>query len=112
MKALTQIRSKAIAKANSLQKLHRHLADLQPAFRAYLAGEVFVGGRGNFRSRITREVFPWSPLVKSLFFTLEDFAFAAAMLSDSKIIITAPEPAPEKPAGRVNVIALATAAAA
>lgn len=112
MNTLTQLRSLAIGRANRLQKIHRHLETLMPAFRAWLAGELFVGGRGNFRDRSTREVPAWNQLARELFPTVGDFAFAAAVLGSVEPTFTAPKVEQEKPAGRVNVIALATAHAA
>ncbi len=114
MTALTRVRSIAIAKANRLQRIHRHLAELRPAFRAWLNGAIYTGGRGAYRYRSTRELAPWSDLARSLFPRVEDFAFAAVMMEFDAMApvpaaIETPAPAPQKPAGRVNVIALAAA---
>lgn len=114
MKALTVIRSTAIAKANRLQKLHPHLATLRPAFRAFLNGHIFVGGRGAYRYRADKSLAPWSDLARSLFPRAEDFAFAAAVMESDALAgnpepLESPAPAAEKAAGRVNVITLAAA---
>jgi hypothetical protein len=109
---LTQIRSTAIAKANRLQSLAQHLQTLRPAFRAWLNGHIYIGGRGRYRYRSDRSLAPWSNLANELFPTVADFAFAAATLDSIAMKPTAPttKAAPAKAAGRVNVIALAKAA--
>lgn len=107
---LTQIRATAIGRCNRLQKLHRHLAQLRPAFRAWLDGHIYVGGRGAYRLRETRELTPWSDLARECFPTVADFAFAAAILAgDEPVVTVAPITAAKAP-GRTNVIQLAQAA--
>lgn len=115
---LTQVRSAAIAKANRLQSIHAHLDTLRPAFRAWLNGHVFIGGRGAYRYRADRSLAPWSDLARQLFPTVGDFALAASML-DAVLpaLPKTPAPAVAKPAAkpstaentRANVIDLAKA---
>ncbi len=107
---LTQIRSTAIGRCNRLQKLHRHLDQLRPAFRAWLNGSIYIGGRGAYRFRTTRELTLWSDLARSIFPTVADFAFAAAILAGDEPAVTAAPVAAAKAPGRTNVIQLAQAA--
>ena len=104
------MRFAAIGRCNRLQKLHRHLPALRRAFRAWLDGHVYVGGRGAYRLRSDRSLAPWSDLARSLFPHVSDFAFAAAILAGNEPAITVASVAAEKAPGRTNVIALAAAA--
>lgn len=116
MKSLTQIRSTAISKANRLQRCHKHLDELAPAFAQWAEGEIYVCKKtGTYRFRfgpLSKSVTPWDKLVRSIFPTPADFAFAATVLSvASAVEDDAPIPVDPAPMGRVNVIALASAAA-
>lgn len=116
MKALTLIRSTAIAKANRLQRAARHLETLRPAFEAWAAGEIYICKRtGTYRFRFgadSKSVTPWDAIAREIFATPADFAFAAMVLAlddAPKTVDDAPKPAalPAHTSIRVNVIALA-----
>lgn len=114
MNPLTKIRSIAIGKANGLQRCHRHLAQLAPAFAEWSAGEIYVCRKtGTYRYRFgetSKSIAPWDGLARELFATPTAFAFAALVLGPAK---TQPNPKPAaKPAsnGRVDVLSLSKAA--
>lgn len=117
MRAITQIRSTAITKANRLQKCHRHIEELAPAFAEWAEGEIYVCKKtGTYRYRFgdrSKSVTPWDVLVRRLFPTVADFAFAAVVLGTQVPALAeiAPVPTPAQPrnTGRVNIVALAAA---
>lgn len=112
MNALTKIRSLAIAKANGLQRCHRNLAQLTPAFAEWSAGEIYVCKKtGAYRYRFgdaSKSVAPWDALARGIFATPAAFAFAAMVLG-GKLPAAITKPAPVS-TGRANIIALAAAA--
>lgn len=120
MNPLTRIRSLAIGRANGLQRCHRHLPQLAPAFAEWSAGEIYVCRKtGCYRYRFgiaSKSITPWDALARELFATPAAFAFAALVLGPAPRIPATkvtPKPAPKPAAsntGRVNVIALASAA--
>lgn len=121
MKSLTQIRKTAISKANRLQRCHRHLDQLAPAFAEWADGEIYVCKKtGTYRYRfgaMSKSVTPWDKLARSIFPTPADFAFAATVLHvdhTPSLVEVTPRPAalPAPTPGRVNVLALAQTAAA
>lgn len=120
MKALTLIRSTAIAKANRLQRAARHLETLRPAFEAWAAGEIYVCKRtGTYRFRFgadSKSIAPWDAIAREIFATPADFAFAAMVLAEPAPQLPPSAPAAPillkravsaEPSARVNVIALA-----
>lgn len=116
--ALTQIRSIAIAKANSLSRAHRHLPQLRPAFAEWAAGEIYVCKKTQtFRYRfgdLSKSVTGWDALAREIFPTPEAFAFAAMVLGAEKPLVLADKATPAKPIAqpsrRANVVTLAAAA--
>jgi hypothetical protein len=120
MKALTQIRSLAIGKANTLQRAARHLEELKPAFAEWSEGEIYVCKKtGTYRYRFgdrSKSVTAWDAIARETFATPAAFAFAAMVLAEPP----APVPqadlrlVPRKLAPvdrRANVVALASQAA-
>ena len=122
MNDLTKIRGLAIGKANRLQRCHRHLADLLPAFAQWSAGEIYICRKtGDYRFRFgehSKSIAPWSTLARQLFPTPAAFAFAAVVLGDEAPAESAGDTAHLSstaavlPATRANVIALAQQQAA
>ena len=111
MNALHQIRSSAIARANQLQRCHRHLAALAPAFAEWAAGEIYVCKKtATYRYRFgaaSKSIAPWSALAVQLFATPAAFAFAAMVLGEI-LPHTLTAPAPQQASeGRADIIALA-----
>jgi len=108
--ALHTIRSIAIGKANRLQRVHRHIDQLRPAFAEWAAGEIYVCKKtGTYRYRfgdLSKSVTGWDPIAREVFATPEAFAFAAMVFGAEK---PAALPAPARPAAssRANVVALA-----
>jgi hypothetical protein len=113
--ALQQIRSIAMTKANRLQRAHRHLASLRPAFAEWGAGEIYVCKKtGTFRYRfgdLSKSVARWDALAREVFATPEAFAFAAMVLGAEKPLElpdrAKPAAKPHAPTHRANVVALA-----
>ena len=115
MNTLRKIRSLAVTRANQLQRCHRHLAELAPAFAQWTAGAIYVcKTTSTYRFRFganSKSVTPWSALACSIFPTPAAFAFAAMVLGDAlpqQVTESAPASAPAS-AGRVNVVELAAA---
>jgi hypothetical protein len=112
---LQQIRSIAMTKANRLQRAHRHLARLRPAFAEWGAGEIYVCKKtGTFRYRfgeLSKSITGWDALVREVFATPEAFAFAAMVLGAEKPLElpdrTVPAAKPATHTNRANVVALA-----
>lgn len=116
----SRILSTGLSRVNRLTRAAAHLGDLLPAFEQWSAGEIYVCRKtGDYRHRFgdrSKSVAPWNRLARSLFPTVADFAFAAAVFAQE----TPQEPA-EAPraistrdaAGtRVNVISMAQEVAA
>lgn len=115
MNTLTEIRSRAITRANQLQRCHRHLAELAPAFAEWSEGEIYVCKKtATYRYRFgnkSKSVAPWSEIAVRLFPSPSAFAFAAMVLGDQlPAAVTAEIETAPASTGRVDVIALATAA--
>jgi len=116
MNPLTRIRSLAIGKANALQRCHRYLDTLMPAFAEWAAGEIYVCRKtGDYRYRFgerSKNLCPWNATAREVFATPAAFAFGAMVFAPD----VKPSPAQEKPAPaphsqRANIIQLARAAA-
>jgi len=110
--ALTTIRRIAIGKANRLQRAHKHLPLLRPAFAEWAAGEIYVCKKtGTFRYRfgdLSKSVTGWDALAREVFATPEEFAFAAMVLGAEKpMALPAKKAAPAAGSQRVNVVDLA-----
>ncbi len=120
-KNVTEIRSLGFTKVNQLVRAARHIEELRPAFAEWEEGEVFVCKKnGCYRYRCgerSKTETPWSKIAQSLFPSAAAFAFAAMVLApERKVEAVTAAPATEvngkshRPTGRVNIIALATAA--
>jgi hypothetical protein len=125
--ALTQIRSAAIGKANTLQRAARHLETLRPAFAEWASGDIYVCKKtGEYRYRFderSKSIAPWSKTAREVFASPEAFAFAAMVLADKQPSEPAPAPVVRNSnvsngnvsngnMSRANIIALATRRAA
>jgi len=114
MKSLAKLRSIALSKVNRLQRCHRHLDELQPAFADWAAGEIYVCRKtGTYRYRFgdrSKSIAAWDPLAREIFQTPEAFAFAAMVFAEPAAPESTPAPLPAS-TGRVNVLALAAQAA-
>jgi hypothetical protein len=107
----TAIRSIGLAKINRLVRAARHLDSLRTAFAAWNAGEIYVCKKtGTYRYRFganAKSVAPWSKFAVECFGSPSTFALAATVLDDgAKLEVVA---APEKDAGRANIINLVLA---
>lgn len=123
MHTLSQIRSLAIGKANTLQRAARHLDALRPAFAEWNSGDIYICKKtGDYRYRYGTEskaVAPWSKIAQQTFPSTAAFALASLVLGPAPVLTDASKPA--KPAapkakpvghgGRANIIQLATARA-
>lgn len=108
---LRMIRSIAISKANRLQRVHRYIEQLRPAFNEWAAGEIYVCKKtGTYRYRfgdLSKSVTPWDALAREIFPTPEALAFAAMVFGAEKpAALSAPKTQPIKTA-RANVVDLA-----
>jgi hypothetical protein len=117
MKTLTTVRSLAIGKANTLQRCHRHLEALRPAFAEWADGEIYVCKKtGSYRYRFgaqSKSPAPWSKLAVQIFESPAAFAFAAMVLAPAVVEaapVEQPKPATVETSGRANIIHLARVA--
>jgi hypothetical protein len=111
MNALRTIRSIAIGKANTLQRCHRHLDALRPAFAEWSDGEIYVCKKtGTYRYRFgdrSKSITAWDGLARQVFSSPEGFAFAAIVFGCDRPK-ELPAPTPQKlESERANVVALA-----
>ena len=117
-KNVTEIRSLCFTKVNQLVRAARHIEQLRPAFAEWEAGEIYVCKKtGGYRYRFgdkAKSPAPWSKTAESLFPNAAAFAFAAMVLAPEReeMPVTKVEGiAPSIPAGRANIIQLASRAA-
>ena len=118
---LKMIRSIAITKANRLQRVHRYIEQLRPAFAEWAAGEIYVCKKtGTYRYRfgdLSKSVTPWDSIARELFPTPEALAFAAMVFgAERPAALNAPATRPVEKAvvrkvapaeKRANVVELA-----
>lgn len=108
---LHMIRSIAIGKANRLQRVHRHIDQLRPAFAEWSAGEIYVCKKtGDYRYRfgdLSKSVTGWNKLAREVFATPEAFAFAAMVFGAEKPAELPAPAAKREESKRANVVALA-----